>query len=501
MTLKKNHLIAVLGSLALLVTSCNEEKFLSEATFSTQTVLAPSSNKDIDDFVRGGYFNLKSPGDWGILDLTKVHNTLVTHVVEQQPFADGSRSGTANVQPIYLRQNTENAITAIGYGFRGAYNVLQSANNVLEYYQQKGGTIVDINEAWVPRIKGEAYFLRAFAHFYLARVFAPPYSSKPNAKGIILKKSPSVSATGYDAPSTNQETYDLIISDLQQAIQLLPEKYIPGEHPETYQDRAQKDAARALLAEVYFIMGKQFWPKALEQCNAILGVNNSKYPLVKTDLRKNVFNLQGLGLRASETIWHVTFYYRNAWRTPRMSGLYTSNATNRQRGIALSSSMTDALGWNVPAEAAKDLRYRDWFIRYNAGEDPLYKTDYKESYHIWNIKYQNAVANVPMFRSPEFLLMRALIKFDAGDAAGALADLNVTRQRAGLPLLSTVTLKAIDDEWYKELSFEGTELMYLQAQKRPIPPGDRQGSDIPYDDPSLVWLFPVAELSRNPNVN
>lgn len=481
--------------------ACNEKKFLEETTFNTSTVLAPSSNRDIDDFVRGAYFNLKAPGDWGLLDLTKVHNTVVTHMVEQQPFSEGSRSGITNVQPLYLRQNSENVLTAISYGFRGGYNILQAANSVLSFYEQAGGSLKDANESWVPRIKGEAHFLRAYAHFSLARVFARPYSSNPSAKSIIIKTAPSTSSIDFSPVVTSKEVYDLIVSDLTKAIDWLPERYIPGVHPETYQDRAQKDAARALLAEVYFVMGKEFWPKALEQCNAILGTGNTKYTLVKSGLRTGIFGFQGLGLRSTETIWHVPFYFRNAWRTPRMATIYTGTATARTRGLSMSFAMVQSLGWDNATEAAKDLRYRDWHIRYDKGKDPLYSTDYQRAFHVWNNKFQASLANLPMYRATEFMLMRSLIQFDAGSTTAALADVNTTRQRAGLPALTRLTLKDIDDEWYKELGFEGAELLYLQAQKRAIPAGDRSGADIPYDNESLTWRFPQEELSRNPLLN
>jgi starch-binding outer membrane protein, SusD/RagB family len=497
-------LVKRLGSAFAIVaglSACNEEAFLSDATLNTSTVLAPSSNLDIDDYVRGAYFNLKSPGEWGILDLSKVHGNIVTHMVEQQPFSEGSRSGSFNVQPLYLRQNQENVFSALTLGFRGAYNVLQSANSVLYFYEERGGTIDDANKAWIPRIKGEAYFLRAFAHFSLAKIFALPFASNQSAPSIILMQKPSLLSTDLSSRSTNKEVYDLIVSDLIKAIELLPEKYLPGIHPETYQDRAQRDAARAVLAEVYFLMGKDFWPKALEQCNAILGTGNTKYPLVKTALRIGIYTFQAIGQRSTETLWHVPFYLRNAWRTPRMATIYSGNGTARTRGFSMSNSMVTSLGWDVATEAAKDLRYKDWFVRYDKGKDPLYTSDYQRAFHVWSTKFQGALSNLPMFRAPEFILMRARIQFETGNTAAALADVNITRQRAGLPALTTLTLKNIDDEWYKELGFEGTELMYLQAQKRAIPPGDRGGADIPYDHESLVWRFPQEELSRNPLSN
>jgi hypothetical protein len=91
------------------------------------------------------------------------------------------------------------------------------------------------------------------------------------------------------------------------------------------------------------------------------------------------------------------------------------------------------------------------------------------------------------------LLTRAIILFRDGNAARALDDLNMVRQRAGLDPLSSLTEGAIHNERIKELGFEGDRLRYLQALERAIPPGDREASPLPYPQETLFWKIPINE--------
>lgn len=505
--MKSKHKIFLLFAFTVLASGCGKD-FLDGAEYdSLKPTTDFSTNKEVDDIVRGGYFNLHAPGDWGLLDVD-AFRTIESDEVEFKQFATGSSAGNNRVNAFYERDRNENDFNALTFTYRGGYNTIVSANNVLEIYKNNGGPFNDENKAWGDRITGEAYFLRAFGHFYLARLFAPPYSSDPNKPGIITWDRPPLSAIDLKAKSTLKETYEFIISDLKKAIQLLPEKYVASTDPSTYADRAQKDAARALLAEVYFSMGAPFWTAgldgdggALEQVNTILGPNaNPKYPLEQTNL-KGVFTYKTSGGRSSETIFHVSFFQNNAWRIPRNAAMFSEIASNRRRAFAVSKTVLNTLGWSNQATANLDKRYVNWYKRYEAGQDPTYKTDYVDPYNVWCFKFNVPTSSYVAFRSPEFYLMRATILLTTNNTQ-ARDDLNVLRSRAGLlPHLGAVTQADIDSELLKEMGFEGKRLMFLIAQKRPIPPGVRSGGDIPYDDMSLVRKTPQQELERNSKIN
>lgn len=96
------------------------------------------------------------------------------------------------------------------------------------------------------RIRGEALFIRALHYFNLVKYFALPYTAgDPQTNlGVPLRLEPVTSSDNFKQPARNTvaEVYTQIISDLQEAIGLLPAVVGPG--------RADSYAAAALLANV-----------------------------------------------------------------------------------------------------------------------------------------------------------------------------------------------------------------------------------------------------------
>jgi len=98
-------------------------------------------------------------------------------------------------------------------------------------------------------VRGQAYFIRAFAFFDLVKNFSPPYDASTSSidLGVPLKLSPNVDQR---LPrSSVQQTYDQIISDLSTACHLLN-----ADVPIQYRNRASKPSAYALFARLYLSM-------------------------------------------------------------------------------------------------------------------------------------------------------------------------------------------------------------------------------------------------------
>lgn len=113
----------------------------------------------------------------------------------------------------------------------------------------------------ISRLKAEALFHRAHAHFMIAQVFSPAYfpGVTDQELGIplrlntdILERSPRV---------TLQDYYDSVIDDLETAFESLPET-------ESLKTRPSKLAAKALLARVYLTIGR--YDEAEEEATWIL---------------------------------------------------------------------------------------------------------------------------------------------------------------------------------------------------------------------------------------
>lgn len=414
------------------------------------------------------------------------------------------------------------------------YATIRSANEVLDHVE-KNGRFTDPNAAWTDRILGEAYFVRAYAHWVLQSVYGVPFgatagNSQPSIP--LMAQSP---ANPFDNArrSTTAEVYALIVSDLQKAIQLLPERFTAGRDPEAFRERGDRMAAHFLLYRVYFSM--QNWTAAEEQINII--INSARFPLNQDPIQ--AWNKDQLGTRGSEVVFQ---YFTNSPQTnfkppvveryfgyagPNGGYMRTCVPTTRcntSQDVSVSDSVLSQIGWDTPAGRAADKRFAQLYVDHTQASEPraVYKAAYRSpsEVRIWPNKWyrsgtadaqgqvnaNNRVSSLPLMRSAELYLSRAYLRFRRGDAGGATADLNVVRNRAGLPnFTGPLTEDAIHQERLKEMLFEGDRLWYLQALQRNIPNGDRPNSQrgrVPGGFPWQQVRLPVpdTELALNPDL-
>jgi len=132
--------------------------------------------------------------------------------------------------------------------WNGPYQQVLYANVVLEALLKL--KVLPADQQQKNNLEGAARFIRAYAFYNLAQVFAPPYdaaiATEPN-KGIPLKLTPNVDE--IIKRSTVGETYLQIIADLKQAKDLLL-----TDVPFSNRNRPSKPAALAMLARVYLSM-------------------------------------------------------------------------------------------------------------------------------------------------------------------------------------------------------------------------------------------------------
>lgn len=94
---------------------------------------------------------------------------------------------------------------------------------------------------------GTALFYRSFAFYSLSQLFAKPYQVETASQlpGVSLRLVSDIHASPKRA--TLQQTYDQILTDLNKALELLPEEV-------AYKSRPSKQAVLALLARIYLSM-------------------------------------------------------------------------------------------------------------------------------------------------------------------------------------------------------------------------------------------------------
>lgn len=146
---------------------------------------------------------------------------------------------------IYTWQSTEMDFTSFPNDWARLYDVVYYSNVVLDHLDKMERNAGNAS-AW-DNIKGSALFFRSWSFLKLAWIFSPAYDkeSAVKDKGIVLRLGSDFNVKSYR--STVQETYDKIISDLKEAIRLLPAG-------PTHAMRPSRPAAYALLARAFLSM-------------------------------------------------------------------------------------------------------------------------------------------------------------------------------------------------------------------------------------------------------
>jgi len=333
------------------------------------------------------------------------------------------------------------------------YRTINLANNVLS-------AIDVVAPANQNRVKGEALFLRAAAHFEMVRVFAKAWNDgNPQSNlGIPLVTEPTRGITEANNLSRNTvaEVYAQVIADLTEAASLLSE---------TNGFYATRGAANALLARVYLMQGN--YPMAAQAANTV--IISGRYTLVDIN---SLFNNSQNHLEDIFAIQVTAQDGANSY------GTYYAPTEFQGRG-----------------DIEMQLKHIDLYEDNDRRLTDLIYTDDQGA--LRTVKYTNTVdGNVKILRLAEMYLTRAEANLRAGTSIGAtpLADINTIRARAGLAPLTSVNINQVLLERKLELSFEGHLLHDMKRTGRSI------GALSPFAN-NLVYPIPQREIDANPGLS
>lgn len=106
------------------------------------------------------------------------------------------------------------------FGWSYYYQNIYYANAIIN----KKNEITEGSEADINQLVGEAYFLRGYMHFLLVNLYGQPYTKKgaPDSKAIPLKL--SLDLEEMPTRNTVEEVYTSILSDIENARQLINHK-------------------------------------------------------------------------------------------------------------------------------------------------------------------------------------------------------------------------------------------------------------------------------------
>ena len=291
-----------------------------------------------------------------------------------------------------------------------SYNLIYACNRIIEGIENT----TELSPDEIDRFLGEAYFLRALIHFHLMNLF-----------GDI----PYIDSTDYRVNSEvsrleQEEVYQKIMEDLLSAKSQLSQEDITSANL-----RPNYWVASALLARVYLY--HEEWQLALTEATSI--ISNGSYAL-NTDLTQ-VF------LKSStETIWQLG---------EGISGNNTSEASTFifVSGPPPNSAMSDHL---INGFEIGDARFTNWVGSVTDGTNTWY---YPYKYRL-NLPTGVTEECSIMFRLAELYLIAAEANAQSGNMTEALNYLNDIRDRAALPLITTVDQNEILDAILQERRIE-----------------------------------------------
>lgn len=383
-----------------------------------------------------------------------------------------------------------NVVTAgnsyVGIMWSQPYGFIYRANAVIE----GASASTTLTPAVKNQLIGEATFIRAFCHFYLVNLFG----DVPLIMDTDVLKNTNLPRTASAA------VYAAVISDLTAAKKLLVTAY-PGGAERT---RPNKTAASLLLARAYLYSGNY----ALAEQEAAEVIGTAGYSILKNPDINSPESMTKVFLKnSSEAVWQLqvvnTANGRNTWEgntlVPTGSPFYRLT-----RG---------PLGLESGFEAG-DKRFTNWVGSYTTTATPPVKYYYPYKY-----KVRVGVAGVApteysmVLRFAEAYLIRAEARAQQSNFAGAKADLDVIRDRAGLApsVMATSTAAAmsqVEQERRVELFAEwGHRWFDLKRWKSITGAAGKTRADDVLSQSKTGWkstaiLFPIPSeaIRTNPNM-
>ncbi|CAA9268279.1 MAG: Cell surface glycan-binding lipoprotein, utilization system for glycans and polysaccharides (PUL), SusD family [uncultured Adhaeribacter sp.] len=367
-----------------------------------------------------------------------------------------------DVDNLTLTPNNSN----INNVWTGYYQAIARANQALDKLP-----LSPADETTKRKLEGEVRFLRGYFYFNLVRLFG----GVPKLDRVPLPE--EANSDQFQTRASEEEIYQLIISDLQFAVDNLPEK------GQTTIGRATKGAAQGMLAKVYLY--RQDYQKAFELSGAVITAGKyTLHPRYEEIWRET-------GNNNNESIFEVQAGINAECNAATQ--LYTVSQGPRQGGRGGWRDL--GFGFNSPSESLVNEyepndRRRDAtiiFINPSPRGTVLYdgfRVPSKDSVENFRYNYKayhsrlterNCGNNdflpkqIRVMRYAEVLLIHAEAALALGNTGAAQTDIDQIRARVNLAPVP-VTREAIWHERRVELAMEHDRFFDLVRQEK-LQPG------------------------------
>ncbi len=428
-----NFLYFSMIGFAFLAMSCSDD-FIDESPTEQVTIQDASgfNNKEgAEGFVTAIYSKYL---DWDMSSFSWIGVSSITSDNADK----GSSPGDTGTDKDVLDDLTFTATTPSFQGqWNSTYQVINRANQALEFLPQLDSVSVDLRE----RLQGEVKFLRAMAYFKLVRMYGGvPLLDHVPEEGNEEDEKMTLERASVD------EVYAFIESDLQEAIEVLPEK---GAYGGNDKGRASLGAAHALYAKV--ALYQKDWEKAADEAEKVTGYALAQnyaenFRLAGEYNEESVFEIQGVGGEGNPGVQQYSQV-----QGARGNGGWGWGFNTPSQNLV---DAFNAEGDDVRRDATiifRDSELYDGRVVPVTVENPYY------NYKAYSSDFSGedfSDVNIKVIRYAEVLLIRAEALNELNQTGAAIDLLNRVRNRVDLPDTEAVSQDEVRKAIWKERRLE-----------------------------------------------
>ncbi|RXK86903.1 RagB/SusD family nutrient uptake outer membrane protein [Filimonas effusa] len=382
--------------------------------------------------------------------------------------------------------------------WQNTYNAIANLNSVIENFDKADTAIFSPGNYAL--LKGEAYALRAFLHFDLARLYAPSYLSAKNAPAIpyVTEFRPKV------VPKSSVEVVmQKVLADLLKADTLLVNDPIGSSvvTAATLTDRKQKMnryAVKATLARVYLWMGDK--ANALKYAEQVITASTKTFPWITRGAVATSTEESRDRIFSTELIFNLQVTNTAANIKSAAFQLDTTAASiggGRSTSIAIvdytriyDQYETNATNGGV---GGNDLRWLYLVRKYTTSTTAVNASFYGKLYQYTSMP-SDAARRQPILRVSEmyYIAAECLAETNLPAAINYVNQVRINRNLASFG--NAITKEQLDNEIYKEyrkeFPAEGQMFFYYKRLDKSAVPGAVQ----PFNKQNYIVPLPVKEL-------
>lgn len=446
--------VALLVAGSAVMGSCTTEDLNPSLEQNKEGDEAIRTSADIEGILRGTYNRMTSFEYYG-------RDYIVTNEVRTPNIWANGNSGRFTTEASFLYNANGQ------YIWDNAYAVIASANIIINADVSALTDVAD-NEEYARHLQGQAYVIRALAHFDLVKSYGQEHVDGNLGVPYVTEFKGDNEIPGRN---TLEENEQMIFSDLQTGFDMMSDDFYDSS--KTFISKYTAKALESRVAVWY-----ERWEDARDAAEAV--IESGLYSIVPADQFVASFASGG----QSNSIFELEY---NATDNQGINGL---------EYIYRGSSYGDI--------SVTPTTFNELYEENDVREDILGTEEVGDNTRLRNMgKYPDRTSNVVIIRYEEVILNYAEALYELGETEDALDWLNEIPEHRNAAPYTEINQDNILEERRKEFLFEGLYYWDLQRMERDIEVVDDEqliSEPVLYGDFRRVHPIPNAELDANSNI-